>query len=131
MQVMIHAIGERIITATAESDKGRESNIMYERLDKLRAEVERCKRKVEDDRQRLKAAEQKLQEAENTQILADVGALNLSPEQLAEFLKLVANGQVGNAGTVNTVPAVVKETETKENDEEDDFDLEGLEDEEN
>lgn len=131
MQAMIHAIGERIITATAESDKRRESTIMYERLDKLRAEVERCKRKVEDDRLRLKAAEQKLQEAENTQILADVGALNLSPEQLAEFLKLVANGQVGNAGTVNTVPAVVKETETKENDEEDDFDLEGLEDEEN
>ena len=104
---------------------------MYERLDKLRAEVERCKRKVEDDRLRLKAAEQKLQEAENTQILADVGALNLSPEQLAEFLKLVSNGQVGNAGTVNMVPAVVKETEAKENDEEDDFDLEGLEDEEN
>ena len=128
---MIHAIGERIITATAESDKRRENTIMYERLDKLRAEVERCKRKVEDDRLRLKAAEQKLQEAENSQILADVGALNLSPEQLAEFLKLVANGQVGNAGTVNTVPAVVKETETKENDEEDDFDLEGLDDEEN
>ena len=104
---------------------------MYERLDKLRAEVERCKRKVEDDRLRLKAAEQKLQEAENTQILADVGALNLSPEQLAEFLKLVSNGQVGNVGTVNTVPVAVKETDTKENDEDDDYDLEGLDDEEN
>lgn len=131
MQAMIHAIGERIITATAESDKRRESTIMYERLDKLRAEVERCKRKVEDDRLRLKAAEQKLQEAENTQILADVGALNLSPEQLAEFLKLVSNGQVGNVGTVNTVPVAVKETDTKENDEDDDYDLEGLDDEEN
>ena len=104
---------------------------MYERLDKLRAEVERCKRKVEDDRVRLKAAEQKLQEAENSQILADVGALNLSPEQLAEFLKLVSNGQVGNVGAVNTVPAATKEIETKENDEDDDFDLEGLDDEEN
>ncbi|WP_049945627.1 DUF4315 family protein [Butyrivibrio sp. LC3010] len=103
---------------------------MYERLDKLRAEVERCKRKVEDDRQRLKAAEQKLQEAENTQILADVGALNLSPEQLADFLKLVANGQVGSAGTVSTVTAVNKETEVETKDD-DDYDLEGLEDEEN
>ena len=130
MQAMIHAIGERIITATAESDKRRESTIMYERLDKLRAEVERCKRKVEDDRQRLKAAEQKLQEAENTQILADVGALNLSPEQLADFLKLVANGQVGSAGTVSTVTAVNKETEVETKDD-DDYDLEGLEDEEN
>lgn len=130
MQAMIHAIGERIITATAESDKRRESTIMYERLDKLRAEVERCKRKVEDDRLRLKAAEQKLQEAENTQILADVGALNLSPEQLADFLKLVANGQVGSAGTVSTVTAVNKETEVETKDD-DDYDLEGLDDEEN
>lgn len=103
---------------------------MYERLDKLRAEVERCKRKVEDDRVRLKAAEQKLQEAENSQILADVGALNLSPEQLADFLKLVANGQVGSAGTVNTVTAVNKETEVETKDD-DDYDLEGLDDEEN
>lgn len=102
---------------------------MYERLDKLRAEVERCKRKVEDDRLRLKAAEQKLQEAENSQILADVGALNLSPEQLADFLKLVANGQVGSAGTVSTVTAVNKETEVETKD--DDYDLEGLDDEEN
>ncbi len=102
---------------------------MYERLDKLRAEVERCKRKVEDDRLRLKAAEQKLQEAENSQILADVGALNLSPEQLADFLKLVANGQVGSAGTVSTVKAVNKETEVETKD--DDYDLEGLDDEEN
>ena len=101
---------------------------MYERLDKLRAEVERCKRKVEDDRVRLKAAEQKLQEAENSQILADVGALNLSPEQLADFLKLVANGQVGSAGTVS-VTAVNKETEVEIKD--DDYDLEGLDDEEN
>ena len=103
---------------------------MYERLDKLRAEVERCKRKVEDDRVRLKAAEQKLQEAENSQILADVGALNLSPEQLADFLKLVANGQVGNVGTVSTVTAVSKETDVETKDE-DDYDLEGLDDEEN
>ena len=103
---------------------------MYERLDKLRAEVERCKRKVEDDRVRLKAAEQKLQEAENSHILADVGALNLSPEQLADFLKLVANGQVGSAGTVNTVTAVNKETEVETKDD-DDYDLEGLDDEEN
>ena len=69
---------------------------MYERLDKLRAEVERCRKKVEDDRLKLKAAEEKLKEAEHTQILADVGALNLSPEQLAGFLKLVAAGKAGN-----------------------------------
>ena len=133
MQAMIHAIGERIITATAESDKGRESNIMYERLDKLRAEVERCKKKVEDDKVRLRAAEQKLQEAENSQILADVGALNLSPEQLAEFLKLATSGKLGSAGTANDYETTdeVTATEPSKADTEDDYDLEDLEDEEN
>ena len=106
---------------------------MYERLDKLRAEVKRMEKKLEDDKARLKAAQQRLQEAENSQILADVGALNLSPEQLAEFLKLVANSQAGNAGTqanvVTTVTDKADVTEAKETDSEDDFDWEDIEDE--
>ncbi len=75
---------------------------MYEKLDKLRAEVRRWRRKLEDDKAKLKLAEQKLQEAENSQILADVGALNLTPEKLAEFLKLLSNGQTVNTGAINT-----------------------------
>lgn len=106
---------------------------MYERLDKLRAEVKRMEKKLEDDKARLKAAQQRLQEAENSQILADVGALNLSPEQLAEFLKLVANDQAGNVGTpaavVTTATDKGDEAETKETDSEDDFDWEDIEDE--
>ena len=39
---------------------------MYERLDKLRAEVKRMEKKLEDDKARLKAAQQRLQEAENS-----------------------------------------------------------------
>lgn len=65
---------------------------MYERLDRLRADVERWKKRIEEDRMKLKQAEVKLQEAENSQILADVGALKLTPEQLAEFLKLATAG---------------------------------------
>ena len=68
---------------------------MYENLDKLRAEVKRCKKKIEDDKVRLKMAEDKLLRAEHSQIIADVKAVNLSPEQLAEFLKLVTAGQAG------------------------------------
>lgn len=106
---------------------------MYERLDKLRAEVKRAEKKLEDDKARLKAAQQRLQEAENSQILADVGALNLSPEQLAEFLKLVANGQAGNAGSQVSVATTPKddshEAETKDTDSEDDYDWEDIEDE--
>ena len=78
---------------------------MYERLDKLRAEVERCKNRIEDDKAKLKQAETRLTEAEHSQILADVGALNLTPEQLSEFLKLATSGKLAassayNSGTV-------------------------------
>ncbi len=66
---------------------------MYENLDKLRAEVKRCKKKIEDDKARLRIAEDKLQRAEHSQIIADVKAVNLTPEQLAEFLKLVSAGK--------------------------------------
>ena len=71
---------------------------MYERLDKLREEVKRRKKMIEVAKMRLKEAEEKLREAENSQILSDVGELNLSPEELAEFLKLVKNGHMGVGG---------------------------------
>lgn len=68
--------------------------MVYEKLEKLRADVERLKVKIEDDKAKLRTAEMKLKEAENSQILADVGALNLTPEQLAQFLQLAASGQL-------------------------------------
>ena len=100
---------------------------MYEKLDKLRADVERCKQKIEDDKVKLKQAEARLQEAENTQILADVGALNLTPEQLAEFLKLATNGKLGTANTFapnydrsTVVDSVFDDEEDKETEDFDD-----------
>ena len=106
---------------------------MYEKLDKLRAEVERCKNRIEDDKAKLKLAEQKLQEAENTQILADVGALHLSPEQLAEFLKLAASGNLLNAGTSvgNIDRTADKESEGEDFDDLDFDESEDTDDEEN
>ena len=71
---------------------------MYEKLDKLRAEVKRWEQKIEDDKAKLRQAQEKLEKAENEQILADVGALKLKPEQLAEFLKLATSGKLGSAG---------------------------------
>ena len=91
---------------------------MYEKLDKLREEVKRCKKKLEDDRAKLKVAESKLQEAERTQILADVNAVNLSPEQLAEFLKLVTSGKAG------IIPSTDTYREESDEDPEDDNDNE-------
>lgn len=87
---------------------------MYERLDRLRGEVERLKKKVEDDKNRLKAAEQRLKNAENAQIIADVGALNLSPEQLAQFLQMVQQGETGRGSNV-------PEQEPDEIEEDDDY----------
>ncbi len=74
----------------------RKENEMYEKLEKLRGEVKRLRTRVEDDQNRLKAAEEKLKKAENDQILSDVSAMNLGPEQLAQFLKLMSQGQLEN-----------------------------------
>ena len=101
---------------------------MYEKLDKLRAEVERWKRRVESDKAKQKAAEDRLKEAESTQILADVNALNLSPEQLAEFLKQVASGKP----LANTHELAVKHNANNNDPDEDEYDeSEDTEDEEN
>ena len=76
----------------------------------------------------IRQAEEKLKEAENTQILADVNALNLSPEQLAEFLKLVASGKP----LTNTHELAVKHNANNNDPDEDEYDeSEDTEDEEN
>ena len=67
---------------------------MYEKLDKIRAELERARQRKADADAKVKQLEQKLKEAENTQILADVGALKLTPEQVAQFLQMAAVGQL-------------------------------------
>lgn len=65
---------------------------MYEKLDKLRLELSKAREKRAEADKRVKQLEQKLREAENAQILADVGALQLTPEQVAVFLKQMAGG---------------------------------------
>lgn len=66
---------------------------MYEKLDKIRADLDRAKRRRAEADVRVKQLELKLKEAENSQILADVGALKLTPEQLAQFLQMVSGTQ--------------------------------------
>ena len=68
---------------------------MYEKLDKLREEVRRSERRLADAQNKLKVAQEKLREGEASQILSDVGALKLTPEQLAQVLSLVRSGQLG------------------------------------
>ena len=102
---------------------------MFEKLVKLRAEVERRKKKIEEDKLKLKQAEENLQNAENEQILADVGALNLKPEQLSEFLKLLAGGKISMPGAAGGYEAAEEkdaytadDDETENEDETEDFD---------
>lgn len=67
---------------------------MYERLDKLRNELRRAEKRKEDADKKLKIAQDRLREAESTQILANVEALHLTPEQVRQFLSMAANGQL-------------------------------------
>lgn len=71
---------------------------MYERLDKLRDELRRAEKRKEDADKKLKIVQDRLREAESTQILADVEALHLTPEQVGQFLSLAANGQLPGMG---------------------------------
>lgn len=101
---------------------------MYEKLDKLRAELDRAKQRRADADAKVKQLEQKLREAENSQILADVGALKLTPEQLAQFLQLAASGQLPAAQS-NPVVSATPVSATEENDdyeESEDFDDEEI-----
>lgn len=99
---------------------------MYEKLDKLRAELGRAKQRRAEADAKVKQLEQKLKEAENTQILADVGALKLTPEQLAQFLQMAAGGQL-----VAPQPVVMQDAMVTKQDDEDEYDeSEDFEDEE-
>lgn len=71
---------------------------MYERLDKLRDELRKAEKRKEDADKKLKIAQDRLREAESTQILADVEALHLTPEQVGQFLSMAANGQLPGMG---------------------------------
>lgn len=65
---------------------------MYERLDKIRLDLEKAKQRRAEADAKVKQLEQKLKEAEASQIVADVGAMNMTPEQLGEFLALIQSG---------------------------------------
>ena len=83
---------------------------MFEKLDKLREEVRRCEKRRDEANERLKAAQAKLKEAEASQILSDVGALKLSPEEVAKLLQLAASGQLSVPTAENKTESITIET---------------------
>ena len=94
---------------------------MYEKLDKLRDEVRRAEKRKKAADERLKTAQEKLREAENLQILSDVGALNMTPEQVAQFLKMAASGKLPK---VNPDGTIVGEGDSRPEDSTGDISLE-------
>lgn len=67
---------------------------MYAKLDKIRADLQKAIAKRDEDEKKIKQLEEKLRQEEAAQIVNDVTAYNLSPEQLAQFLQLANSGQL-------------------------------------
>ena len=73
---------------------------MFEKLNRIRDELERAKQRRAEADAKVKQLEAKLKAAENNQIIADVSAMKLSPEQVSQFLAMLANGQINVPGAV-------------------------------
>lgn len=82
---------------------------MYERLDKIRLDLEKAKQRRAEADAKVKQLEQKLKEAEASQIVADVGAMNMTPEQLGEFLALIQSGGLQELLSGKTKAATTEE----------------------
>ena len=104
--------------------------MVYEKLEKIRGDLAKAKEKRDEAEAKVKQLEQRLKEAEEKQILSDVGSFNLSPEQVAEFLQLMASGQLPQTGVSNsTGPVNPVRNETSYNTTNDDEESEDFEDE--
>ena len=67
---------------------------MYARLDRLRSELKKAVIKRDAAEEKVQQIEAKLKEEENRQIVCNVASYDMSPEQLAEFLKMVKDGKL-------------------------------------
>lgn len=107
----------------------------FEKLDRMRADIQRDRDKVAELLERIKVKEAKLKEAEASQIVAEVGALNMTPEQLAEFLELVKAGKIStfmNTGATNGISSGTNSySSVKDEVEDTEDDMEDIEDEDN
>ena len=94
------------------------ADVKYEKLDRIREDIRRDKDKLAKLQGQIKSKEAKLKEAEASQIIADVGAMNMSPEQLGEFLALIQSGDLNKLLKQNSK---ADEADKKEQESDDDF----------
>ena len=96
------------------------ADVRYEKLDRIREDIKRDKAKVAKLQEQIKVKEAKLKEAEASQIVADVGAMNMTPEQLGEFLALIQSGNLNELLSGKTkVVTTVNSSEVNEEENED------------
>lgn len=70
------------------------------KLEKINAEIEKMKAKIATYQARLKELERKKTEQENTKIVGLVRSVDMTPQELAEFIRL---RKTVNKGTEETV----------------------------
>lgn len=87
---------------------------MYEKLDKIRAELARARKRRKEAEVREQRLEEKLREAEGEQILADVAAFKLTPERLAELLQMACGGNRPVNGITSSVVTEEKTEDERE-----------------
>ena len=96
------------------------ADVRYEKLDRICEDIKRDKAKVTKLQEQIKVKEAKLKEAEASQIVADVGAMNLTPEQLGEFLALIQSGNLNELLSGKTkIVTTVSSSEVNEEENED------------
>lgn len=100
------------------------AEIKYEKLDRIREDIKRDKAKVAKLQEQIKIKEAKLKEAEANQIVADVGAMNMSPEQLGEFLALIQSGGLHDLLSGKTQVAAEDSSDAMTDDNDDFYDEE-------
>lgn len=95
---------------------------MFERIERLRDELERAKMRRAEAEARVKACENKLKEAENNQIISEVAKRKLRPEELAKLLQMASDGKLeallSGGSLVDTVGAYDAGSDTDYNESE-------------
>ncbi|MBQ7616068.1 MAG: DUF4315 family protein [Butyrivibrio sp.] len=104
---------------------------MYERIERLREDLERARKRKAEAEQRVKTCESRLREAENNQILAEVGALKLKPEEVARLLQLAQEKEKTGQGAASVFERASASTTEEKTVYTYDDESEDLEDEEN
>lgn len=94
----------------------------YEKLDRMRADIARDREKIAKLQELVRQKGIKLKEAEASRIVADVTELNLTPEELGEFLTMIKSGKLdqirSDATTYRPQPISAKTDDEEEEEDE-------------